>query len=413
MSDDKIPFDAMFCNSRLMYAFGSLREVVNNHSKTFGAIDNGFTKVEFDQPDLIVTQNDERDLESRSNAFLKTSVSAIDILKFLQLNRNFFDENLQFNENWKEKTALNTDKFRIEDELKLMAEKDAEFWEYDDQFSKRDLVYGLIVNRAEKRIVIAFRGSVTRKDWIMNAKISKSREAFKELKFANEKGFVGEKKRVRVHRGFAKYLFSQKSTGDGTKFGDILKDLQDVYSYKKDGKDYSDYKLFITGHSLGGALSSLVSVALAGCDICETYPAMIPVTAITYASPRVGGKAFKKTHMALEKSNMLRHIRVTNNGDIIPVFPPLYKQTGLNIHAYKHKPAHSGYDDRERWLIAQIRFYSGKRHSLPSHHKHLHTNDINLKNVVDLSVRDLYAKIAKIDDKRGGQYYDLANKIVF
>ena len=93
------------------------------------------------------------------------------------------------------------------------------------------------------------------------------------------------------------YLFSQKSTGDGTKFEDILKDLRDVYSYKKDGKDYSDYKLFITGHSLGGALSSLVSVALAGCDICETYPAMIPVTAITYASPRVGGKAFKKTHM--------------------------------------------------------------------------------------------------------------------
>ena len=94
---------------------------------------------------------------------------------------------------------------------------------------------------------------------------------------------------------------------------------------------------------------------------------------------------------------MLRHIRVTNEGDMIPVIPPLYKQTGLNIHLYKNKPAYSGYDDKEGWAIAQMRFYSGKRHSLPSHYKHLHSNEMNLKNIIDIPVRELYAKTAKIE----------------
>ena len=92
------------------------------------------------------------------------------------------------------------------------------------------------------------------------------------------------------------YLFSEKKTGGGTKFDDILKDLQDVYAYNKNGRDYREFKLFITGHSLGGALSSLLSVALAGCDLFVKIPAMFPVTALTYAAPRVGGTAFYETH---------------------------------------------------------------------------------------------------------------------
>ena len=60
------------------------------------------------------------------------------------------------------------------------------------------------------------------------------------------------------------YLSSEKKTGSGTKFDDILKDVQDVYAYNKSGRTYKEFKLFITGHSLGGALCSLFSVALAG-----------------------------------------------------------------------------------------------------------------------------------------------------
>lgn len=397
MSEEKIPFDAMLHNSDLMYTFASLRDVVNDHSKTFGAVDNGLTKVEFTDPHLIVTQNDEQDLESRANAFLRTTVSAADMLKFLELNRNFYvGDDLAFNEEWSNKTAAETDPLAVEKDLKVMAEEyDAEFWEYDDQFAERDLVYGLIINRVEKRIVIAFRGSATARDWLIDATVTST--VPKELKFANETGLVGADNEVSVHQGFATYLFAQKAVGGGTKFDDILKDLQDVYAYKKNGHDYSDFKLFITGHSLGGALSSLLSVALAGCDLSDKIPAILPVTALTYASPRVGGDAFLETHKALEKNKKLRHIRVSNDGDVVPVAPPFYMQTGLNIHLYSRSPAYVGYDEGDGWFFVQFRPWSMGRHSLTSYHDHLIDSKLNDQHVLGLSVKEMYARTAKID----------------
>ena len=75
-----------------------------------------------------------------------------------------------------------------------------------------------------------------------------------------------------------------------------MKDLEDVYAFKNEDYDYSDYKLFITGHSLGGALASLTSVALAGSDLVTNIPAILPITVISYASPRCGNGGFKKLH---------------------------------------------------------------------------------------------------------------------
>jgi hypothetical protein len=117
-------------DSDLIY-FASLRDAVNDHSETFGTIDNGLIKVEFTDLDLVVTQNDERDLESRANAFLRTSASATEFLKH---NRNIFVcDDLNFNEDWSKNTAAGTEPLSVEKGLKVMAEEnDAEFWEYDD-----------------------------------------------------------------------------------------------------------------------------------------------------------------------------------------------------------------------------------------------------------------------------------------
>jgi hypothetical protein len=69
-----------------------------------------------------------------------------------------------------------------------------------------------------------------------------------------------------------------------------------VYAFQNEDYDYSDYKLFITGHSLGGALATLTTVALVGCDLATTIPAILPITTITFASPRVGNGGFKMLH---------------------------------------------------------------------------------------------------------------------
>ena len=98
-----------------------------------------------------------------------------------------------------------------------------------------------------------------------------------------------------------------------TKFEDVVRDLQDVYSYKDDHNDYSDYRLFITGHSLGGALATLTTVALAGCEIANSIPGIFPVTAITFASPRVGNRGFQNLHRVSAVLRLQQLIRSSFN----------------------------------------------------------------------------------------------------
>lgn len=375
LNDEKIPFEAMLNNSNMMYIFQSLRQVVLDHSETFGDDGSNHEKVKFIKPQLIITQLDERCEKTRPNAYLTNSVTAKELLEFLQLNRNYYDDvDLSFNENWREKTAAETKPMEFEDELEIMANQyDLEFWEYDDEFQSHELVYGVLVNRAEKRIVIGFRGSVTVKDFIVD--LTSTSRVPEELDFAHDMGYVAPGDVIKIHRGFNDYLFGHGEKKDSklSKFEDVLRDLEDVYKYKDDKYDYSEFKLYLTGHSLGGALASLLAVALAGHDFAKKYPAILPVTAITYASPRAGGRVFKEVHERLERDKKLRHIRISNQGDIIPVAPFLWSQTGLNIHVCNGAPAKIGYNV-EYWSWTQIRLVSLARHSLESYLDHLNVN---------------------------------------
>lgn len=60
----------------------------------------------------------------------------------------------------------------------------------------------------------------------------------------------------------------------------------------------------------------------------------LPVACISYASPLVGNASFNKAFQAMEKLNRLRHVRVTNEFDVVPLSPPRtgYVQTGINVH---------------------------------------------------------------------------------
>ena len=109
-----------------MYNFACLRDVVNDHSQTFGPADNGLEKVTFVNPDLIIKQNDEFDVNNRPNAYLKTAVSAAALLQFLQLNRNFYTEELGFNKRHAEKSSADMDP--------LFCDKKAKKYPYTHQF---------------------------------------------------------------------------------------------------------------------------------------------------------------------------------------------------------------------------------------------------------------------------------------
>merc|ERR1711862_471759 len=96
------------------------------------------------------------------------------------------------------------------------------------------------------------------------------------------------------------------------------------------------YKVYLTGHSLGAALSSIVAFYFA---LDPELPK--PISCINFASPRVGGMdVFKGVHH-LEKTKQLRVLRVVNENDWITTVPKTwYRHFGHQVDMYKKKWYH-------------------------------------------------------------------------
>lgn len=150
--------------------------------------------------------------------------------------------------------------------------------------------------------IIAFRGTSSVWDAIIDLE-SATTTPFKPYK--NSGIFPSN---VHVGEGFNDVYATknnQMSASLQTQIFTALQDLPDTPT-----------EIFITGHSLGGALASLFTL-----DLAVSVPD-IGITSITFASPKVGAHVWQttydQTYKLLEKT-----IRVCNNYDWVPRLPPL------------------------------------------------------------------------------------------
>ena len=91
------------------------------------------------------------------------------------------------------------------------------------------------------------------------------------------------------------------------------------------------YKLYVTGHSLGAALSTMVAFFLA-CE--DSIPK--PVTCLNFASPRVGDGFYLEASTALEASRRLRFLRIVNDKDPLALVPTFnFYHAGFQVRLYK------------------------------------------------------------------------------
>jgi triacylglycerol lipase len=145
--------------------------------------------------------------------------------------------------------------------------------------------FGLIL-QSEDHIIIAFRGSSQKTDWISDAIARQSKS-----KCVVDSGLT--------HTGISELYYS------------IREQILSVLGRLSTGKE-----LMITGHSLGGALATLC-----GLDVSVNSPFHHPIL-YTYASPRVGDLVFAKKYASL----LDRSFRVYNPFDLVPHLPPpIYK----------------------------------------------------------------------------------------
>tara|TARA_R110002073_G_scaffold289900_1_gene454877 strand:+ start:632 stop:1567 length:936 start_codon:yes stop_codon:yes gene_type:complete len=200
-----------------------------------------------------------------------------------------------------------------------------------------DLQVGITLSEKNKRITIVFRGSESMYDW------------YYDLKFL--KTCINQEKNVYVHRGFYEQLTKNKN--------------HDVITRKIKAllETYPDYHIFVTGHSLGGALSTLYGYMLSN-EIKQN------ITVVSFASPRVGNYDWKKTFDA--KSN-LDHYRITNNNDIVTAFPSiLYYHVGNNIRLERNNTASFLYNYSYSWWDYSIfKCYSPSDHFCEEYYKYL------------------------------------------
>jgi len=147
---------------------------------------------------------------------------------------------------------------------------------FDDRHPN-DVVYSICCNRREKCVSVVFRGSANLHNWLMNMKFAMSEHA---NPIAED--YPGREEMLGLHTGFALYMLRQRRDNDLTKIEEIFSKIDGI------GRELApngEYELSIAGHSLGGALATLLSFYAASSKV---FANVKTIRAFTFASPRVG-----------------------------------------------------------------------------------------------------------------------------
>mmetsp|Transcript_16030 Transcript_16030/g.22321 ORF Transcript_16030/g.22321 Transcript_16030/m.22321 type:complete len:197 (-) Transcript_16030:271-861(-) len=104
-----------------------------------------------------------------------------------------------------------------------------------------------------------------------------------------------------------------------------------VYAEKEDATSHIVFWTPLITHK-GAALATLAGAA---CSISKVIKN--EVTVISFASPQAGKQEFTDAFQELEKAGRIRHLRVTNNNDVVPQALGLlgYKHTGIHLNLGK------------------------------------------------------------------------------
>jgi len=178
-----------------------------------------------------------------------------------------------------------------------------------DWFPIKDPVYGIAVDKEKKRVLVVFRGAITRPDWghAFDHALIRTRNPVKD-------DYEGKTNNVKVHRGFYRYLLRTRKDTKTNKYDEIASKVYE-YGSKIIG---SDFTVTANGYSLGGALSMLFGF-YASTD--ERFTKNGPVKIFTYGAPYMGGHTFGDAFRHQERSRKVQCARFFNNNDIVAHLP--------------------------------------------------------------------------------------------
>ncbi|KAL7470416.1 hypothetical protein ACHAXS_010655 [Conticribra weissflogii] len=176
--------------------------------------------------------------------------------------------------------------------------------EVGDVRSREELVFSVGIDHAQARITVCFRGSVTKTDFMVDARINLFRAPDPRTDSTDTVG---------IHQGFYEYLFRGREKGKQSKYAEIMTHVQRLFDESPGRR--KQFKLYITGHGSGGALATLFGFYASAASL------PLPVTIVSVASPRVGNLEFARTFAELESQGKIRHLRIANHKDPVTLGP--------------------------------------------------------------------------------------------
>eukprot|EP01018_Ginkgo_biloba_P000821 Gb_23531 [translate_table: standard] len=211
-------------------------------------------------------------------------------------------------------------------------------------------------------IAIAWRGSVQTLEWIDDFDPGQvavsSLVAHPENLDQNVQNLVSNGS-AKVQNGWFSIYTSDSPKSPFNKTSarnQVLRELKRLLDLYKD----EEISITTTGHSLGAALATLCAFDIVVNGLNKSHgrsSSVIPVTAIAFASPRVGNLEFKEI---VDRLPELRILRIKNNPDLVPLYPLLgYADAGEEVRIdtrkspYVNNPGNaSHWHDLEAYLHA-------------------------------------------------------------
>ena len=210
----------------------------------------------------------------------------------------------------------------------LMVQSHARIVWMNDWYPLKDLTYTICVDPLQRRVMVVFRGAITVNDW----KLAMQNTLYK-IKNPVKEAYEGRMETLRVFSGLYIYLFRKRKDTGTTKYDEIA-NMAHKYGLERIGPGY---RLFVTGHSLGGALTHFFSFYASTEDRFTTNG---PVKAIAFASPYIGGHSWADAIRHQERAKKIQLVQVRNHSDLIPRMPknfrigkrgPLWRHVGIGV----------------------------------------------------------------------------------
>ena len=192
---------------------------------------------------------------------------------------------------------------------RMMAESRTELVWLHDWHVQKECTYAISVDREENAVVVIFRGATTYTDWERSVH-------WRTMKAENpiQHDYPGKNRYIKMHGGYHRYLFRQRKDTKSTKYDEIASKVHDYGTQLGD-----DYRLIVTGHSLGGALTNIFAFYA---SLEERFTRNAPIQAVTFGCPRMAAYQFIDAIRHQEDAGKLQIARFHNEKDAITHLPP-------------------------------------------------------------------------------------------